>query len=221
MVKMLYGLFLWGTGMLWASCSQRTFLPENGDLLFCVAEASAMSEAIVDATKTEARLQFDHVALFALVDGEEKVIEASSKQGVVCRSWSDFAAEAAHGFVVMRVRNQAVVPEAIRRALSFVGQPYDWSFLPDNGRLYCSELIYESFLQRDGSPLFTAQPMRFRRSDGVMPPFWEKLFAAMGEPIPEGVPGTNPNDMAREKVLDFVKAVGVKTGKGAFSPGMP
>ena len=35
-----------------------------------------------------------------------------------------------------------------------------------------------------------------------MPLFWTELFAKAGEEIPEGVPGTNPNDMARESILE-------------------
>lgn len=29
-------------------------------------------------------------------------------------------------------------------------------------------------------------------------------FARLGEPVPEGLPGTNPNDMAREEILEEV-----------------
>ena len=46
--------------------------------------------------------------------------------------------------------------------------------------------------------------MNFRAADGTMPAFWTELFEKLGEPIPEGVPGTNPNDMAREGVLTEV-----------------
>lgn len=53
--------------------------------------------------------------------------------------------------------------------------------------------------------LFAASPMNFRDSAGNMPEFWEKLFAKFSEPVPEGVPGTNPNDMAKSPVLTFVR----------------
>ena len=39
-------------------------------------------------------------------------------------------------------------------------------------------------------------------ADGTLPQFWTELFAKAGEEIPEGVPGTNPNDMARESILE-------------------
>ena len=71
----------------------------------------------------------------------------------------------------------------------------------DNGQLYCSELVWESYLAPDGSRLFPARPMNFRAADGTMPQFWVDLFAKLGEEIPEGIPGTNPNDMAHDPQL--------------------
>ncbi len=46
--------------------------------------------------------------------------------------------------------------------------------------------------------------MNFRAADGSMPPFWNELFAKLGEEIPEGLPGTNPNDMSRDTLLTEV-----------------
>lgn len=63
--------------------------------------------------------------------------------------------------------------------------------------MYCSELVYESYLNEDGSHIFNAIPMNFRASDGSMPEFWTSLFARLGSPVPEGMPGTNPNSIAR------------------------
>jgi Uncharacterized distant relative of cell wall-associated hydrolases len=101
----------------------------------------------------------------------------------------------------MRLRDTTGTAGAIRRARSRLGQPYDYSFLPDNGKLYCSELVWECYRTEDGKPVFAARPMNFRSEDGTMPQFWVELYARLGEPIPEGVPGTNPNDMAKEEVL--------------------
>ena len=178
-----------------------TFTPLSGDLLFCVAEQSAMSAAIVDATSSGDNTQFDHVAIFATIDDKTMVIEAAPKDGVVCRDWESFRKESKNGIVVKRIDCDINIPAAINRAMALVGQQYDWSYLPDNGKTYCSELVYYSFLDNDGKPVFTAKPMSFRDADGDMPQFWIVLFNKLGEPVPEGVPGTNPNDMAKEKIL--------------------
>lgn len=183
---------------------QDAFMPNDGDLLFCVAESSNMSEAIVKATASNDAMQFDHVALFAYIEGAPMVIEASSKKGVCVRSWTDFLADAGNGLVVKRINREADVKAAINRALSFVGQPYDWSYLPENGKMYCSELIYCSFIDANGNSLFQAKPMNFRDTDGNMPRFWIDLFNQLDEPIPEGIPGTNPNDMAKAPFLDEI-----------------
>ena len=65
-------------------------------------------------------------------------------------------------------------------------------------------LVWESYRAEDGTPLFTARPMNFRAADGTLPQFWADLFDRLGEPVPEGLPGTNPNDMAQEELLEEV-----------------
>ena len=49
--------------------------------------------------------------------------------------------------------------------------------------------------QTDGTFIFDAAPMSFRDSNGELPLYWEQLFASLGVPVPEGLPGTNPQDM--------------------------
>ena len=105
---------------------------------------------------------------------------------------------------VMRLRDTTGVAAAIERARKFIGQPYDYSFRPDNGKMYCSELVWESYLAPDGSRRFPARPMNFRAADGSLPRFWAELFAGLGEEIPQDIPGTNPNDMARDPQLKEV-----------------
>ena len=195
--------------VLLASCGHRDFVPNNGDILFCVAESSGMSDAIVDATKSRDSVQYDHVALFAVISGEAVVIEAAPKGGVIVSSFKEFLSNAPvvdgkPGITVMRILGNVDIEAAISRAQSFIGQPYDWSYLPDNNKMYCSELIYECYLKDDGSHIFAASPMSFRNSSGEIPQFWVDLFARMGEPIPEGVIGTNPNDMSRDSSLQEI-----------------
>ena len=67
--------------------------------------------------------------------------------------------------------------------------------------MYCSELVYESFRDADGNPIFPARPMNFRAADGTMPEYWRKSFDSIGIAVPQGIPGTNPNDMIRHAGL--------------------
>lgn len=170
---------------------------------------------------------FDHVGIFTLIDGKPAVIEAAPKKGVVATPLEEFleeARESGGGVVVKRLKANCMsgkedpdpkqrnlkinseidLDECVHRAEEMLGLPYDWSYLPGNGKIYCSELVYESFLDSEGRHIFTARPMNFRDSGGNLPEFWSDLFAKLGEPIPEGVPGTNPNDIARETSLTEV-----------------
>lgn len=191
------------------SCSRGGFVPQDGDLLFCIGCGSSMSEAITSSTSGSEIVRYDHVAIFATVEGVPSVIEADTGSGVRVIGWEEFISQAVTvggkpGIDVMRIHEDVDIDAAIGRALGFRGQEYDWHYLPSNGRMYCSELVYESFLRRDGSHVFTAVPMSFRDKDGNIPEFWAELFSSLGMDIPEGEPGTNPNDMSKEKVLKTV-----------------
>ena len=181
--------------------------PQRGDLLFVVGGDSRMSEAIVASTATADSLQFDHVAMFAGTRRHPYVVEAEPRHGVVRTGWKEFCKSARHGLVVKRLMLDYPKDDAIARAESLLGQPYDWAYRPDNGMTYCSELIEYSYRRADGSRIFRARPMRFRAADGTMPDFWVEIFKRIGETVPEGVPGTNPNDMARDSLLRFVRIV--------------
>ena len=41
-------------------------------------------------------------------------------------------------------------------------------------------------------------------TSNLLPKLWADLFDRLGEPVPEGLPGTNPNDMAQEELLEEV-----------------
>ena len=92
----------------------------------------------------------------------------------------------------------------IQRAKGFLGQPYDDDFLPDNGKIYCSELICESFLDSNGTRIFPNHPMNFRDPRGRLPRYWKKHFRRLGMKVPENVPGSNPTDLARSERLRCV-----------------
>lgn len=194
------------------ACADGGFEPRNGDMLFRVGEESQMGEAIREATDRGAALPFTHAAIVEVRDGRCMVIEACS-HGVVRTDLETFLSHAARiggrpAVAVCRLREefggQQAADAAVARAAEFIGQPYDYSFLPDNGRMYCSELLYECYLDLQGEHIFTARPMNFRSPDGSMPQFWSELFESFGEPVPEGVPGTNPADMFAEPGIELV-----------------
>ncbi|MEG2365917.1 MAG: YiiX/YebB-like N1pC/P60 family cysteine hydrolase [Alistipes sp.] len=186
------------------SCAPQPFRPATGDLLFQVNKSSKMTDAITATTGNN----YSHVAIAMRCGDADSVLEASSGGGVRTITLDEFLASAAQMHdrplvVVARLRDTTgVAAAAVQRARQYIGQPYDYAYQPRNGRMYCSELIWESYLDRQHSGhLFTARPMNFRDATGKLPDFWVQLFAQQGEPIPEGVIGTNPNDLSKERSL--------------------
>lgn len=184
------------------SCTDNTPPLQAGDLLFQTGKNSEMSGAITAATAAEGTPNFTHVGIVLSADS---VVEASGP-GVRQVSLAEFLSRSAtikgHPVVVaMRLRDTCGCAKAVQRARELVGAPYDFAFLPDNDKYYCSELVWECYRRPAGDRIFPAQPMNFRAADGTMPQYWIDLFDELGVPIPEGVPGTNPNDLAQDSRL--------------------
>lgn len=181
----------------------------TGDLLFQVGRKSDISSAIAAATGDEVPIPFTHVGIAICCPGADSVLEATSPDGVRMTALDEFLDKSARTddrplAVAMRLKDTTGTAAAVIRACTRIGQPYDYSYRPDNGKMYCSELIWVSYRRPDGSPIFPARPMNFRAADGSMPQFWVELFEKSGEEIPEGIPGTNPADMSRDSSLKEV-----------------
>ena len=185
------------------ACSSDRFIPQKGDLVFCVATSSEYSDAIVEATASADSLRYDHVGIVTIENDNVFIIEASSCHGVVMTAWDDFVAKSP-GVVVMRVIEDFPIDDAIHQAKSHIGEEYDWAYMPDNGKMYCSELVYECYRRENGTPLFNTAPMCFRNANGEIPKFWVDLYQSLGMPIPEGKHGTNPSDMSKSSILEEV-----------------
>lgn len=177
---------------------------KNGDLVFVEAGQSAMDSAISDATRKE-DVNYTHVGIVELSKDGIFVIEASSKSGVVRTKWADFIAEN-KAFDVKRVRGKHDFAAFIRKAKSFLGQPYDFYYLANNGKMYCSELVYESFVDENGA-LFEAKAMNFYDENGSLPAYWKELYEGLGVAVPQGELGTNPNDMSKSPLLIEISRV--------------
>ena len=93
------------------------------------------------------------------------------------------------------------ISEASKYAKSVLGVPYDDPFILDNGKLYCSELLYECFKEFH---IFDSilKPMTFKasNSDSFLPA-WVEYYEKLGLPIPEGKLGLNPVSLSRSPKL--------------------
>lgn len=183
----------------------------NADLLFVGIPAdysldtTSMSSAIADATGKEGKLNIIHVAILERQADSVFIIDATLKRGVARYPLDTFLVDftlkdgSLPSLKVARLPKEETRADDCSRYISnakkYIGRDYDLWFLPDNEAKYCSELVRDSYLGADGSFIFDAAPMSFRDSKGELPLYWEQLFASLGVPVPEGLPGTNPQDM--------------------------
>lgn len=196
-----------------AACGERAETLRSGDLVFVglpasfAQEETAMDGAISAATGSRDSLNFIHVAIVEKDSVGTWIIDATLRRGVDRHPLDTFLRDFTPGdgsapvFKVMRLRERSRAEAAVQKAKAVLGLPYDLSFLPDNGAFYCSELVQECYLDEDGNPIFRSAPMNFKNAEGEFPSYWEQLFARLGEEIPQGLPGTNPQAMSADPRL--------------------
>ena len=189
---------------------------ETGDLLFIGIPADygedSMAEAIADATSRENEVNFIHTAILEVdSEGAVWVIDATLAHGVdrhpLDTLLSDFTLHqpgAVETFEVWRLKDNRDAVRFVEQMKSALGEEYDLHFRPDNGCHYCTELVYDYYVDAQGRHIFESEPMNFKDKEGEMPVYWERLFASLGEEVPQGVPGTNPQMMRESPALEFV-----------------
>ena len=192
-----------------ACSSPKTDRIRTGDLLFC-----GYREAPGDSTAAGAIAAsiggFVHVAILEVQGDSAWVIDASMKRGVSRYPLDTLLneyllADGLEPVLVVKRLKEGFREEFIEKAKTFLGEPYDYYFMPDNGKMYCSELVQECYRGPDGEYLFHAKPMNFKDSEGNYPAYWIRLYSELGEPIPQDMPGTNPQDLSESPLLEEVK----------------
>lgn len=174
----------------------------NGDLIFHIA---ATANAITDVTLQEHGLQIDHVAIFFSDHGNPYVVQSIHSGTVVTPLDSLLQEEGS--FIVGRMQVPFSPQQSINNALTYVGRPYDFLFLPDNDAIYCSELVLLSFVDRQGNRIFHPTAMSFHDANGAITPHWREFYARHGMEVPEGWPGSNPAELAQRKQLKLIYAI--------------
>lgn len=194
------------------SCSKNErFSLQKGDLLFQANVISEKVKAIQEAGEGYKGLRFSHIGILDINDKDTLVIEATTG-GVRCVKLAKFFedAEYVNGkpyVFVGRILPQYsyIISSSINRAKEKIGMPYDSVFLPNNNAYYCSELVYDCYLDKENKPIFESKPMSFKdKTDNKFYDVWVKFYSKVGIPIPEGVQGTNPNDISNSKAIKIV-----------------
>lgn len=204
-----------GIALIALSCARQPDTLQTGDLVFMgIPQDYSISEESMDgaisAATGDSGLNLIHVAIIEMADDGPYIIDATLKYGTdrhpLDSTIRQFTLKGGEQpvYIVKRLKDNKLAKEWIEKAKSFCGQPYDMRFLPDNGAMYCSELVRESFLGAEGEYLFDEKPMNWKNEKGEIPVYWTQLFALLGMDVPQGVPGTNPQDMFKSPLLETV-----------------
>lgn len=186
---------------------------KTGDLLFQDLDCGGLCDAIEKVTTGVNGKHFSHIGLVFVASKDSTfVIEAIGKDAHLT-TLSDFLFRQWNNVGQIKVVHarlkkpyMKLTKGAIDFALKQVHTPYDDAFLPDNGKYYCSELIYDAFkYANNGKPFFDLSPMTYKDPEtGVSFPAWVDYFKALGIPIPEGQPGCNPGGLSRSNKIDLI-----------------
>lgn len=187
----------------------------QGDLLFQDMDCGSMCDAIEKVTRAWAGSNFSHIGLVVQKDDSLFVIEAIGKDvhltPVSKFLYRSIDVEGNPKIVVGRLKSNhhALITNAIKFAELQLSVPYDDEFLYDNGKYYCSELIYDSFMYaNNGHPFFELNPMTFNDPDtGRIFSIWTDYFKARNMEIPEGKLGCNPSGLSLSDKINIVKSL--------------
>ena len=186
---------------------------QNGDLIFVGLpfdfsldnDSTHITKAIASATGDSTN--YIHVAIVEVLDDSLWIIDATLKHGVDRYPIDTFLCDFTLNngqlplMQVMRLKDTTGIGGFIQNARKHCGSGYNITFLPNRKEQYCSELVRNSYVTLQGDTLFQQSPMNFLSPDGTMPIYWTQLFAQMNMEVPQGVMGTNPNAMSKEKIL--------------------
>ena len=191
-------------------CSKNNTLKfQNGDLLYQDLDSSPLCDAIERVTNSVDDLSFSHVGIITLINKKEYVLEAFVN-GVDTIPLNQFLKRSLTKknepkVIVGRLKEEfsSHIPQAIEKGFKLIGKEYDEEFKINNDKFYCSELIYEIFLNSKNNSLFELQPMTYKYDNQTID-IWVEYFHELGIPIPENEPGINPGGISLSDKINII-----------------
>lgn len=183
---------------------------QNGDLIFVGALTEELSGAISRATKISDQTNFDHVGLIEKTTDSIFVLHAAPMGGSQREEINHFynsQTEKNNQIVIYRLKKevQSTIPNAIVKAKTMLGKPYNWLYILNDDELYCSDFVERAF--RDDQ-VFELIPMNFKNKEtGIIDDFWIDFYRKKGKEVPQDEPGTNPNQLATSEKLIRIGAL--------------
>ncbi|MDQ2178297.1 YiiX/YebB-like N1pC/P60 family cysteine hydrolase [Marinifilum sp. D714] len=183
----------------------------KGDLIFQDLNSDSISEAIESVTGGEKKLNFSHVGIVDVDSkGDVYILEAISK-GVSLTPLDSFVLRSNKVAIArLNTKLNTRIEAAMTYGKSLLNFPYDNIYVMGDSTYYCSELIYEMFVNTgDSTEVFQLNPMTFKdNQSGEYLPFWVEYYKNLGVEIPEGKPGLNPNGMFQSSNIEIVLPYG-------------
>ena len=186
---------------------------KEGDLLFQDLNCGPLCDAIETVTQGVDGKKFSHCAMVVKQNDSLKVVEAIGGK-VQINSLYNFFKRSEDTLTIKNItiaRTNKLNAESLRQASDFalkqVGQPYDDAFILNNGKWYCSELVYEAFkTANQQKEFFLLAPMTFKdpKTKNFFPA-WVDYYKELHQPIPEGALGINPGSISRSDKLSILK----------------
>jgi hypothetical protein len=179
---------------------------KTGDIIFQSMNCGPLCEAINQVTEGYKGKDFSHLGLVYIQNDSIYIIEAAGN-AVQLTSLEKFKLYTNEPMFVGRLKSKYKkhIPEAIAFSLKQIGTPYDDAYLYDNGSYYCSELIYDAFLDAYDKPFFELQPMTFKApNSNEYFEVWQEYYDNLKIKIPEGELGCNPGGISLSKKLRII-----------------
>jgi len=207
-IVMSFKSIFWFCFVLLFSCSKNRTVSENqlqnGDFVFVEAKQENLSGAINRVTQKTKTENFDHIGLIEIESDSVFVLHASADLGSNRQPFEYFCTENVENdkkMVVYRLRKQyqkAILP-AISQSKKMLGKPYNWTYVLDENSYYCSDFI-ERIFRKDS--IFEHIPMNFENpKTGKTDDFWMDFYQKLNLDVPQNLPGTNPNQLAKSEKL--------------------
>lgn len=206
-VKYTIFALLWTMGWQVGRCQSIGL--QTGDLIFQSIDCGPLCDAINQVTKGYKGQHFNHMGMVVIKNNDTLVLEASGKE-VKLTPYKTFALNTQKPMYVGRLKKRFryLIPKAVVFGLEQLGIPYDEDYLYNNGKYYCSELIYDCFLSAHGKPLFKLRPMTYKTpGSNTYFKVWEDYFKQLNLEVPEGKPGCNPGGMSRSKKIKILGSI--------------
>lgn len=200
-LQVMHRLLLPFAALFLAGCTTRdmgaAYTPKEGDLVF----QSLLHIPIIDAIEGCTHSPYSHCGIVVMRDDGWHVLEAIGPVKVTeLQRWTRQGRGNAFAVCRLKPAFQPHVPGMIAAAEKFIGLPYDIQYEMDDGKIYCSELIYKGFKAASGQRL--GNTVKLGELDWK--PHEQVIRTIAGDPVPLNREMITPRDLAKAEQLDTV-----------------